>query len=121
MTASPIAIPADGDVANAPDAESSGQSGTTQVVSRPMIAVRMLAAHPGNVRQDLRPDPEFLASIAESGVLVPLRITEPTAAATSSSTGTAASPQPSGRARPRSRTTLLPTAPVIRRPSTWTW
>src|SRR5216683_2020727 len=43
--------------------------------SRPVIAVARLAAHPGNVRGDLDLNPSFCASIAESGVLVPLRIT----------------------------------------------
>ena len=40
-----------------------------------MIAVALLAAHPGNVRRDLDLTPDFLASIAANGVLVPLRIT----------------------------------------------
>jgi ParB-like nuclease domain len=43
--------------------------------SRLMIPVAALTAHPGNVRQDLALDAEFLASIADNGVLVPLRIT----------------------------------------------
>ena len=42
---------------------------------RAMIAVQLLTAHPGNVRQDISLDPEFLASITELGILTPLRIT----------------------------------------------
>src|SRR5580704_10939087 len=44
-------------------------------LTRPAIAVSLLAAHPGNVRRDLDLSPGFLASIKENGVLVPLRIT----------------------------------------------
>jgi ParB family chromosome partitioning protein len=40
-----------------------------------MIGVAQLAAHPGNVRQDLDLTPEFLASVAEMGVRMPLLIT----------------------------------------------
>jgi ParB family chromosome partitioning protein len=40
-----------------------------------MIAVALLIAHPGNVRRDLDLSADFLASINENGVLVPLRIT----------------------------------------------
>jgi ParB-like chromosome segregation protein Spo0J len=40
-----------------------------------MIGVGQLTAHPGNVRQDLDLTPEFLASVAEMGVRVPLLIT----------------------------------------------
>jgi ParB family chromosome partitioning protein len=40
-----------------------------------MIAVGQLVTHPGNVRQDLDLTPEFLASVAEMGVRVPLLIT----------------------------------------------
>jgi ParB-like chromosome segregation protein Spo0J len=40
-----------------------------------MIGVGQLTAHPGNVRQDLDLTPEFLASVAEIGVRVPLLIT----------------------------------------------
>jgi ParB family transcriptional regulator, chromosome partitioning protein len=76
MTASPHAIPADGtDLADAPGSDPGDRPEAAQLAARPMIAVRLLAAHPGNVRQGLRLDPEFLASIAEAGVLVPLRIT----------------------------------------------
>jgi ParB family transcriptional regulator, chromosome partitioning protein len=42
---------------------------------RTMIAVEMLTAHPGNVRRDIHLDQEFLDSIAELGILTPLRIT----------------------------------------------
>src|SRR6266568_9535338 len=42
---------------------------------RPAIAVSLLTAHPGNVRRDLDLSPDFLTSIKENGVLVPLRIT----------------------------------------------
>lgn len=40
-----------------------------------MIPVDQLAAHPGNVRQDLDLTPEFLASVAEMGVRFPLLVT----------------------------------------------
>jgi hypothetical protein len=40
-----------------------------------MIRVSQLTAHPGNVRQDLDLTPEFVASVAELGVRVPLLIT----------------------------------------------
>ena len=43
--------------------------------ARLMIAVTELAAHPGNVREDLELTPEFCASIASAGVRVPLLIT----------------------------------------------
>ena len=46
--------------------------------ARLMIPVSELAAHPGNVRDDLDLTAEFCASIAEAGVRVPLLIT-PTA------------------------------------------
>lgn len=42
---------------------------------RPVAAVALLAAHPGNVRRDLRLTPEFLASVTAVGILVPLRVT----------------------------------------------
>jgi ParB family transcriptional regulator, chromosome partitioning protein len=42
---------------------------------RLMMPVDWLTAHPRNIRTDLDLDPEFCASIAESGVLIPLRIT----------------------------------------------
>jgi ParB family chromosome partitioning protein len=42
---------------------------------RPVIAIELLTAHPGNVRRDIHLDQEFLDSIAELGILTPLRIT----------------------------------------------
>jgi ParB/RepB/Spo0J family partition protein len=44
-------------------------------VTLQLIAVGELAAHPGNVREDLELSKEFVASVADSGVLVPLLIT----------------------------------------------
>jgi ParB family chromosome partitioning protein len=40
-----------------------------------MIGVDQLAAHPGNVREDLDLTPQFLASVAETGVRIPLLVT----------------------------------------------
>jgi ParB family chromosome partitioning protein len=54
---------------------SNGQADGASAPARPMIAVTLLTAHPGNVRRDLDLNPDFLASIKENGVLVPLRIT----------------------------------------------
>jgi hypothetical protein len=45
------------------------------LVSRPMLGVASLTAHPGNVRLDLDLDAELLAPIEANGVLVPLTIT----------------------------------------------
>jgi hypothetical protein len=42
---------------------------------RPVIAVALLEAHPGNVRRDLALDEEFIASVRELGILTPLRVT----------------------------------------------
>jgi len=42
---------------------------------RAMVAIELLTAHPGNVRRDIHLDQEFLDSIAELGILTPLRIT----------------------------------------------
>jgi ParB family transcriptional regulator, chromosome partitioning protein len=42
---------------------------------RPVIAVALLAAHPGNVRRDRALDEEFIASVRELGILTPLRVT----------------------------------------------
>jgi hypothetical protein len=42
----------------------------TPMLSRPVIAVALLTAHPGNVRRDLDLNSDFLASIKEDGVLV---------------------------------------------------
>jgi ParB family chromosome partitioning protein len=52
-----------------------GQPNGAPALSRQMIAVALLTAHPGNVRRDLDLTPDFLASIKDNGVLVPLRIT----------------------------------------------
>jgi hypothetical protein len=54
---------------------SGGQPDPGGVAARPVIAVALLTAHPGNVRRDLGLNPEFLASVQANGVLVPLRIT----------------------------------------------
>src|SRR6266487_3248807 len=40
-----------------------------------MIGVDQLVAHPGNVREDLDLTPQFLASVAETGVRIPLLVT----------------------------------------------
>ena len=40
-----------------------------------MIGVDQLTAHPGNVREDLDLTPQFLASVAETGVRIPLLVT----------------------------------------------
>jgi ParB family chromosome partitioning protein len=40
-----------------------------------MVAVDQLTAHPGNVREDLDLTPQFLASVAEAGVRIPLLVT----------------------------------------------
>ena len=45
------------------------------IAPQPAIPVSLLTAHPGNVRRDLDLSPEFVASIAANGVLVPLRTT----------------------------------------------
>jgi ParB family transcriptional regulator, chromosome partitioning protein len=46
-----------------------------QSSARAVIATGLLTAHPGNVRRDTSLDQEFLDSIAELGILTPLRIT----------------------------------------------
>lgn len=46
-----------------------------QLTGRAVIAVELLTAHPGNVRRNPSLDEEFLASIAELGILTPLRAT----------------------------------------------
>ncbi|HUZ54415.1 MAG TPA: ParB N-terminal domain-containing protein, partial [Streptosporangiaceae bacterium] len=40
-----------------------------------MVSVDQLTAHPGNVREDLDLTPEFLASVADTGVRIPLLVT----------------------------------------------
>jgi ParB family chromosome partitioning protein len=63
------------DDAQQPEA-SSGYGLTDQnVAGRAVIAIELLTAHPGNVRRDVSLDQEFLDSIAELGILTPLRIT----------------------------------------------
>jgi ParB family chromosome partitioning protein len=47
----------------------------TNAGGRPVVAVALLAAHPGNVRRDLALDEELLASVRELGILTPLRVT----------------------------------------------
>ena len=44
-----------------------GQPSAVEVAERPVVAVAVLAAHPGNVRRDLDLSAEFLASIRENG------------------------------------------------------
>ena len=51
------------------------QPAPRSVAPRPMIAISLLTAHPGNVRRDLDLSADFVASIEANGVLVPLRIT----------------------------------------------
>jgi len=48
---------------------------TTDGTTRIALPVSELAAHPGNVREDLALTPEFCASIANCGVRVPLLVT----------------------------------------------
>lgn len=59
-------------------AASAAHANSAPALTRPMIAVALLTAHPGNVRRDLDLNADFLASIKENGVLVPLRITADT-------------------------------------------
>jgi len=62
-------VPAAGEPGSTP------QPAVAAVAARLMVAVSDLAAHPGNVREDLELTPEFCASIASAGVRVPLLIT----------------------------------------------
>ena len=48
---------------------------STAVAGRMMVPVADLAAHPGNVREDLNLTTEFTASVAAEGVRIPLLIT----------------------------------------------
>jgi ParB family transcriptional regulator, chromosome partitioning protein len=48
------------------------------IAERPVIATELLSAHPGNIRQDLDLNAEFVASVAANGILVPLRVTPDT-------------------------------------------
>lgn len=87
MTASDSAVPAaepernnevepdtaDSAAPSVNNAEGDGPAGT--LPPRPVLPVTELTEHPGNVREDLHLDDAFLASIAENGVLVPLRVT----------------------------------------------
>jgi ParB family chromosome partitioning protein len=56
-------------------AGSAGQPAPPDARARRMIPVSDLAAHPGNVREDLNLTGEFTASVASEGVRVPLLIT----------------------------------------------
>ncbi len=58
-----------------PEGAGSGDMAAQPAARRAMIATGLLTAHPGNVRRDISLDPEFLSSIAELGILTPLRIT----------------------------------------------
>jgi ParB-like chromosome segregation protein Spo0J len=63
---------------SAPDAGEPGsapQPAAAAVPTRLTVPISELAAHPGNVREDLELTPEFCASIASAGVRVPLLIT----------------------------------------------
>jgi ParB family transcriptional regulator, chromosome partitioning protein len=64
-------IPASGNAAEA--AEPDGLPPGPQPAY--MVAVDQLTAHPGNVREDLDLTPQFLASVAETGVRIPLLVT----------------------------------------------
>jgi len=55
--------------------DATGQLPAQPAAGRAMIATGLLTAHPGNVRRDIHLDQEFLDSIAELGILTPLRIT----------------------------------------------
>ncbi len=58
-----------------PEAASAGDHGEPVPARRPMISVKMLAAHPRNVRRNLDLSEEFIASIRAIGVKVALQIT----------------------------------------------
>ena len=77
MTAT-IDISADsGHSDDVPQPEASGGNGlpAQPTAGRAMVAIERLTAHPGNVRRDIHLDKEFIDSIAELGILTPLRIT----------------------------------------------
>lgn len=59
----------------AADAHKDDLPGQQPTAGRVMIATGLLTAHPGNVRRDVTPDQEFLDSVAELGILSPLRVT----------------------------------------------
>ena len=65
--------PADGGQVAAEGAEPDGS--VEGPLPPSMIRVDQLTAHPGNVREDLGLTPEFLASVAETGVRIPLLVT----------------------------------------------
>lgn len=77
-TSSPPDLPA-GDDAGTPEGCERPWCGAgpleANLQPRPTMPVQWLTAHPGNVRADLELSGEFVASITENGVLVPLRIT----------------------------------------------
>ena len=56
-------------------AEPSPAAGAPPAAGRRMVPVADLAAHPGNVREDLNLTAEFAASVAAEGVRIPLLIT----------------------------------------------
>jgi ParB family chromosome partitioning protein len=76
MTAT-IDAPADAVRADLPEAPEPGEAlrEPQPAAARAVIAIELLTAHPGNVRRDISLDQEFLDSVAELGILTPLRIT----------------------------------------------
>jgi ParB family chromosome partitioning protein len=77
MTATTDISPEGAHDQNVPQPEATGGYGMPgqPAAGRAMIAIELLTAHPGNVRRDIHLDQEFLDSIAELGILTPLRIT----------------------------------------------
>jgi ParB family transcriptional regulator, chromosome partitioning protein len=65
----------DRDPVTADPAPASPDGPSASPVVLQLVAVGELAAHPGNVREDLDLSQEFVASVADSGVLVPLLVT----------------------------------------------
>jgi ParB family chromosome partitioning protein len=76
MTAT-IDATADAVQANVPEVPGPGDAlgVPQQAAGRAVIAIELLTAHPRNVRRDVSLDQEFLDSVAELGILTPLRIT----------------------------------------------
>ena len=75
MTATTDVTAGDAHDQDVPQPETPGGHGLAQPAApRAMIAIELLTAHPGNVR-DISVDQEFLDSIAELGLLTPVRIT----------------------------------------------
>jgi ParB family transcriptional regulator, chromosome partitioning protein len=68
-----VTAPAGPDAAD-PSGSDRGENTDPVLLPRPMLPVSLLSPHPDNVREDLHLDDEFVASFAETGVLVPLRI-----------------------------------------------